>query len=161
MPSRALATAALVLLATACGDDGGSDFCVPQGRVVVGAVGTAGAPLTNFADCYSGQSPALSLDGARGATADGNSLTFDDGGLTATIDDTSCRIEISYTYDTMLSDDTPATGTSMFAATPDPDTGDWTADAEGSNQLEWTNAMNDTNVCGNQIDGVVIAVERE
>lgn len=147
------------LLLVACGGDG-DDYCVPQGRVTIGAAGTVGAPMDSFADCYGGTMPVVSLDGARGATATGNSITFDDSGLTATVDDATCRVSITYTFDSMLSDDTPATGTSRFAADPDPDGGGtWNEAADASTEFEWSNDMGGTSVCGNQVTGAVIAIE--
>ncbi len=152
----ALATCLLALLA-ACGDDGNGGYCLPQGHVVVGAIGTAGAPLPSYADCYSGMSPTLSLDSARTATVSGNTITFDDAGLTAQVDEATCRISITYEFASMLSDGTPTSGTSQFAASPDGDT--FTADPDGSVDFSWTNSMGNTNVCGNQLDGVTIEVQ--
>ncbi len=112
----------------------------------------------DFADCYAGANPPVSLDGERTATATETTIVFDDPGLEATID-ADCRLSIQYTFDTMLSDNTPAVGTSVFAADPDPEApGTWLNDAVGSTVFEWDDGI-DTAVCGNAIDDVYIVVQ--
>jgi hypothetical protein len=153
--------AAGVLLFAACGaDDDGA--CMPAGPVRVGAVGTIGAPLTDYADCFAGTMPPVSLDGERFATATetagGTTLVFDDAQLSATVDG-DCRLSITYTYDTMLSDNTPAVGTNSFSADPDPEApGTWLLVPEGSTILEWDDGL-DGATCGNAIDDVYIVVQ--
>ncbi len=157
--SRLLAATALLALFAACGDGGGNGgYCLPQGSVVIGAIGTAGPALPSYADCYSGMSPTLSLDSGRAATVTGNSIVFDDAGLTAQVDGASCRISITYEFSSMLSDGTPTSGTSHFDADPG-DGNRWTVDPDGSVNFSWTNSMGNTNVCGNQLDGVTIEVQ--
>jgi len=158
--SRSLAAAfALTTLLAACGDDGGNGgYCLPQGSVVIGALGTAGPALPSYADCYSGMQPTLSLDIGRAATVTGNTIAFDDAGLTAQVDETTCRVSITYEFSSMLSDGTPTSGTSHFSADPG-DGNSWTTNPDGSVDFSWTNSMGNTNVCGNQLDGVTIEVQ--
>lgn len=148
---------ALSLAAPACSSDDPGP-CPPVGPVRVGAVGTIGAPLQDYADCYAGAMPAVSLDGERTGTASETEIVFDDTGLDATIDD-QCRVTITYTFDTMLSDGTPATGTSVFAADPDLDApGTWAISPQGSTIFEWDDGL-DGAVCGNVINDVYIVIE--
>ncbi len=144
-----------------CGNvDEDTAFCIPQGRVSVGAIGTVGTPLQDFADCYAGAMPVVSLDQARAATATGNTVDFDDDGLSASIDANTCRAIITYTFDGMLGDGTPATGIAAFAAGPNPDgsLGDFDVDPSASIRFEWLDEGNET-TCGNRVTGAVIAVE--
>jgi hypothetical protein len=148
---------ALVLMVAACGD-GSEDnpYCLPQRQVVIGALGTVGAPLANYATCYASGNPVLSLDGARAATVTEDTMVFAVSDITGTIDPATCGLHIEYTYDTMLSDNTPATGTNVFDAEPDPDDSTrWNLNGDGSVIFEW-----DTDsVCGNTLTDIVISVE--
>jgi len=151
-------TAIVVLFSAACSSDDPVDSCTPLGNVGVGAVGTIGAPLVDYADCYAGATPTVSLDGERAATATETELMFADSNVEATMD-SACRLTITYTYNTMLSDNTPAVGTSVFAADPDLDApGTWLFSPVGSNILAWDDGL-DGAVCGNVIDDVYIVVE--
>jgi hypothetical protein len=150
---------AAAVLMMGCGDDGDGQ-CAPQGTVIIGAAGTVGAPLDNFADCYAGSMPVISLDQARSATIAGDTITFVDPGISGTIDADTCRISIVYEFDSMLSDDTPTMGTARFSADPDPgDALRWDRESIGQVDFEWLNAMNSTTVCGNQLTGIAIAIQ--
>jgi hypothetical protein len=149
----------VALVMAGCGD-GGSEYCAPQGPVMIGAAGTVGVPLENYADCYAGMTPVISLDGARAATITGDSIVFADSGITGEIDPETCRVSITYEFASMLSDDTPTMGTARFAANPDPgDAQRWDRDSVGSVDFSWTNPQNTTSVCGNELTGIAIAVQ--
>lgn len=146
---------ALLVLA-ACGDSEENPYCLSQGQVVVGALGTVGAPLDNYATCFSSGNPILSLDGARAATVSEESITFAISEISGTITPGTCGLRLEYTYDTMLSDNTPATGTSVFIAEPDPDNSTrWNLNGSGSVIFEWGMGS----VCGNELTDIVISVE--
>lgn len=161
MWNRCLLVTALVFgvgLGAGCGSDDDGDTCLPQGAVSVGAVGTIGPPLTDYADCYSGAMPAISLDGERTATVTGTTVSFDAAGLEATVD-ADCRVSITYSFDSMFSDGTPNTGTAVFAADPDPNSvNSWTEAPQGSIIFEWDDGL-DGAVCGNRVADAIIVVQ--